>query len=97
ADARTLVLLAPALLLVELAMLGVACMQGWGGAKLRGWWWLARHAGWLRRRRAMLAQERVVGDGALAPLLADHLTDGNVDVPAALRPLDAALAAYWKV
>lgn len=95
-EARTLVLLLPALLGVELAMLALAWRQGWGSAKVRGWWWLVRHRGWLRERRAMLARERTVGDAVVAPHLATRLMDANLDLPAALEPLDALLAAYWK-
>jgi GT2 family glycosyltransferase len=95
-EPRTLALLMPAIIAVELAVLALAWRQGWGAAKVRGWWWLVRHRRWLRERRAVLASERVVGDGSIAPLLATRLTEANIDIPAALEPLDAALEVYWK-
>ena len=48
---RALVLLAPALLALELGMLALGAKQGWLSAKVRGWRWLAAHVGHLRRRR----------------------------------------------
>jgi hypothetical protein len=93
---RTLALLLPAMMAVELAMLALAWRQGWVRAKVRGWWWLVRHRGWLRERRRALVAERAVGDAEIAPRLASRLLDANIDLPAALEPLDAMLAAYWK-
>ena len=95
-EARTLALLFPAIVGVELAMLVLAMRQGWSRAKLRGWWWLARHHRWLRERRSEMARQRTVGDSAIARHLATRLMDANIDLPAALGPLDAALAAYWR-
>ena len=47
-ERRTLLALAPALVLLEVAMLGLALRHGWARQKLRGWWWLMRHASWVR-------------------------------------------------
>jgi GT2 family glycosyltransferase len=96
-EARTLALLVPVMVGVELAMLVLAVQQGWGRAKLRGWWWLLRNRGWVRSRRATLAPERAVPDAAFAPLLATRLTQGSMELPGFLRPFDAALAAYWRL
>jgi GT2 family glycosyltransferase len=96
-EGRTLALLLPPMLGLELAMLTLAARQGWAGAKVRGWWWLLRHRGWLRARRSALARERVVGDGTIARLLATRLLATNIELPAALAPLDVLLSAYWKV
>jgi GT2 family glycosyltransferase len=95
-EARTLALLLPVMVGVELAMLVLASRQGWGGAKVRGWLWLARHRRWLRARRARLAAEREVPDARIAPLLATRLTQGSMELPGFLRPFDAGLAAYWR-
>jgi len=61
----TLVLLAPALFLVEVAVLIVAVRDGWAGAKIRSWpaTWRLRGstAQWYRR----IQDERTVGDAAL--------------------------------
>ena len=41
-ERRTLLLLTPALLGLELAMVAVALRQGWARQKAAGWWWLLR-------------------------------------------------------
>ena len=96
-EGRTLALLLPVIIGVELAMLALAAQQGWGRAKLRGWWWLLRHRDWVRTRRATLAPERAVRDAVFAPLLATRLTQGSMELPGFLRPFDAALAGYWRL
>ena len=55
---RSLLVLAPMLLLTEMLMLGAAIAGGWGRAKLRGWGWLWRHRDWVRARRALIQGER---------------------------------------
>lgn len=94
-EARTLALLAPPLLALELAMLALAAAQGWAGGKARGWWWLVRHAGWVRRRRRLLQSERVVPDRELARLLTAELDTTAVALPAGLGVLGLLLEAWW--
>lgn len=94
---RTLVLLAPVLLAVELATLLMAVGGGWGPQKVAGWGWIIRHRRWLRARRARLQQERVVSDRELAPRFATRLDPANYPLPNWLRPLDLLLARYWSV
>ncbi len=48
---RLLLLLAPVLASVEIGMLALALKEGWARDKVRGWGWLIRNAGWLRRHR----------------------------------------------
>ncbi len=95
-ERRTLVRLAPVLALVELGMLGVATIQGWGGAKLRGWWWLVRHRRWLRTRRGRVQMARTVGDDALLAWFDTRLADANVPLPPGVGVLDAVLAPVWR-
>lgn len=94
-ETRTLLLLAPPLLALELAMLLLALSQGWAGGKVRGWWWLLRHAGWVRSRRRLLQAERTRGDAELAHLLTAELSTTAVDLPAALPVLNLLLRAWW--
>lgn len=94
-ERRTLALLAPPLLALEVAMLALAVAQGWGGGKAGGWWWLARHARWVRERRRLLQSERVVPDRELARLLTPELSTGALDLPAAVSPLNALLRGWW--
>ena len=96
-EPRTLALLLPVMVGVELAMLVLAFRQGWGPAKIRGWTWLVRHRRWMRARREELAAQRRVRDADIAPLLATRLTQGSMELPGFLRPFDALLAQYWKL
>jgi GT2 family glycosyltransferase len=94
-DARTLLLLLPAAVVVEIAMLALAARRGWVREKVRGWWWVLRHRDWIRERRRKLTAERAVGDRAVAPVLATRMLDANIELSQKLAPLDVALAAYW--
>jgi GT2 family glycosyltransferase len=94
-ERRTLALLAPPLLALEAALLVLAVAQGWGRQKARGWWWLAVHAGWVRRRRAQLQAERRCRDRDLAHLLTPVLPTTAVPLPAGAGVLSALLGAWW--
>lgn len=94
---RLLALLALPLMALELAMLALAASQGWAGGKLRGWWWLVSHAGWVRERRALLQSERTVPDRELVRLLTAELSTTAVDLPAGLGLLNALLRTWWWV
>lgn len=94
-ERRTLFLLAPLLLAAEAATSVLALVQGWFGEKARGWVWLVRHAGWVRRRRRAIQAERVRSDGELAHLFADRLDPGHYRLPVATRPVEWLMARYW--
>lgn len=96
-ESRTLALLAPALVAAEVAFLAVATVQGWGGAKLRGWWWLLRHRRWLRERRALVQGQRRVPDRDLARLITSRIDPANLPLPAGAGLANALLGAYWSL
>ncbi|HEX7746498.1 MAG TPA: glycosyltransferase family 2 protein [Micromonosporaceae bacterium] len=96
-EARTLVVLAPVLLLTEAAMLVAALAGGWIGPKLRGWVWLWRNRGWLRGRRRVLQAQRRVPDGVIAEVMAARVTPSNVDAPPGIGVFNAIAGAYWVV
>lgn len=93
---RSLLLLAPALLLFELALLVTSIRAHRLGSKLRGYLWLVGHHDHIRRRRHLVQSQRVVGDAALAGLLT-----GRIDSPLASGPgvvlTNLLLAPYWQV
>lgn len=95
-ERRTLLALAPALLLVEVALLVTAVVQGWARAKLRGYVWLVRERRFVRARRARLQAERTVPDTELLRLLTGRLTMANVAAPPGTGLLDVVLAAWWR-
>ncbi len=96
-ERRTLLLLLPAALGVELGMCLVAARAGWLRPKLRGWAWVIRHRRWIGERRRQLQAARVVGDRDLAARLATRFDAANMGIPAWIGPLDAGLAGYWRV
>jgi len=94
---RLLALLALPLLAFELAIAVVAVAQGWGRQKVRGWAWLLRHAGTVRRRRRLLQRTRTVPDRELVHLFTDTFDTTQMPLPAAAEPLQALLRAWWRL
>ena len=94
-EGRTLAVLAPAFVAVELAVTVAALRGGWLRQKVAGWRWLLLHARWLRTRRRHVQACRDVSDRELAPLWTAHLDARNFPIPPALQPLDQLLAGYW--
>jgi GT2 family glycosyltransferase len=93
---RALLLLAPALLALELAMVLLAASQGWLHDKVRGWGWLWRHRRDILARRRAVQRERAVPDREWMRMLTPRMDTPLVDVPAQ-RPLNAIMAAYWRL
>jgi GT2 family glycosyltransferase len=96
-EPRTLLLLLPPLLALEVALLLVASAGGWFGAKLRGYHWLWRHRRWLRRRRSELRAVRCRSDRELAHLLTPSFDSQVLPLPVGTAPLNAAMRTYWAV
>lgn len=93
---RALLLLAPPLIALELAMTALAVKQGWFAQKRRGWAWLWQHRKHLAARRRLLRREQAVPDRVWMRLLTDRLDTPLVQLPAGvLRPLNALMRAYW--
>lgn len=92
---RTLLLLAPPLLALELAMLAVAAQQGWARQKLEGYRWLIGHRRWLLERRREVQAARTVPDRDLAHLLTGRFDPVALPLPPGGGVLDAAMAGYW--
>ena len=72
-ERSTLLRLAPAFFASELALLGVATAQGWGGRKLAAWVAVAAERDEISRQRRHVAALRRVGDERLAPLIDTEL------------------------
>ena len=94
---RSLVVLAPMLLVTEAAMLAAALAGGWAGAKLRGWAWIWRNRRWIRARRRQLQTERTVPDRALADRLVSRFTAANVAAPPGIGVFNLISAGYWRL
>jgi GT2 family glycosyltransferase len=94
-EARTLWLLTPALLGLEVAVLGAAVAQGWSRQKVRGWWWLVEHRRELGARRAAVQCARTVPDADIAGLLTARFEPGDLTGFRAPAPLTLVSTAYW--
>ncbi|MDH3425734.1 MAG: glycosyltransferase family 2 protein [Acidimicrobiia bacterium] len=94
----TLVLLVPALVLVEIGVLVVAVRDGWAGAKLRSW-----PAAWRQRRSIQqwyrrIQQERTVGDATLLEAMGSSFGGiTEVRVPRGARLAGRILGGYRKL
>jgi hypothetical protein len=93
-EARTLALLLPVLIVAELAMIGLATVQGWLPQKLRGFGWLFENRAWLRARRAQVQRARRRHDRDLASLLTAGLPS-ELAPRALARVANPLLAGYW--
>lgn len=97
---RTILVLAPALALYELATFVFAIRRGWFGAWFAAWRWQLTHARDLARRRRVIQTRRRLDDGELligGPL---PLAAGVLRSPIERRvvaALTAILDGYWRV
>jgi GT2 family glycosyltransferase len=95
--APLLLLILPLLALFEVCLVVLAARQGWLGAKLRGWRWLASHVRLLRRRRKAVQAARVQSTGQFARLLSGRIEPAMLDHPPGLAAANVVLAAYWRI
>ena len=90
-----LVLLAPALLATELALVPAAAAGGWLGPKLRASAETLRALPRLRCERRAVQSSRRVSAGALAEWLTPDLGSTYLGAAGRSRALRAVLRAYW--
>jgi GT2 family glycosyltransferase len=96
-SARALLVLAPPLIGLELAMVALSVKDGWFRQKARGWGWLIRNAGTVWARRRQVQRERLVPDRVWMRILTDEFDSPLVPLPPYLRtPLNTALRTYWR-
>jgi GT2 family glycosyltransferase len=96
-SAWLLLLLAPLLVAVELAMLFVSARQRWFRGKLRAWWWCLGHVRWLARHRRETQRLRRVRDRELAPFLTAVLDPRMLPLPPGTAMVNRAFSAYWSL
>ncbi|MDN5805453.1 MAG: glycosyltransferase family 2 protein [Microlunatus sp.] len=85
----------PALLVVELPLLAVAILSGWGPQKLAAWWWVLRRWRWLTRRRRDVQRQVNVPTSVIAALLTAEIAPPMLPQPPGMGLLNAALRRYW--
>ena len=98
--ARTLVVLAPVLLLYEMASIVAMLRKGQARQWLRAWGWMLRHLRELRARRRAIQRRRTVGDRRLLsggpPPLAPGFVTGSIE-RRLVGLLAAVLDGYWRL
>jgi|FLOH01.1.fsa_nt_gi GT2 family glycosyltransferase len=80
-EAKTLILLAPLLTVVELAILGQSVREGWWREKVRGWVAVANARGDLVSWRAHVQANRKVSDVDLVGAMTGKLVSPSMDAP----------------
>ena len=95
--AALLALLAPALILTELALVAVSIAGGWGRQKGLAWLDVARALPRLVGERRAIQARRTIGAGEFARPLVAELDSAHLGRAADSRPLRLALRAYWSL
>lgn len=96
-EVKTLVVLGPFLVGLELMVILLAARQGWLKQKLTGWWWLVAHTKWLWSRRRETQASRTQPDAALIPLLTDRFEPGEGLTGRRLVLFNYFSQCYWSV
>jgi GT2 family glycosyltransferase len=94
-ERRTLAVLLPVLVALDVAVALVAVRQGWWREKARGWWWLWRHRAEVAARRREVQAARTVPDREVLRLLTGDFAPGGSTGIAAPAPLRLASRGYW--
>lgn len=95
-ERSTLLTLAPALLLVEVAVLAAAAAGGWWSQKTRGYTWLWQHRQEIRARRDLIQSTRRLGDAELFTHLVDRITPSAETGQAVPEWFNTVLAGYGR-
>jgi len=95
--ASLLVLLAPALILTELALIPASIAAGWGRQKLAAVGEVARWLPRLLRERRQVQAARTVSAAEFAAWLTPDLDSPFIPEAARSAPVRLALRAYWRV
>jgi N-acetylglucosaminyl-diphospho-decaprenol L-rhamnosyltransferase len=94
--APLLLLVMPALLLTELALIPLSIAGGWGREKLLANLDVVRRLPWALRTRGGVQRRRAVSAAEFAAWLTPELDSPFLGRPARARPLRWALRAYWR-
>jgi N-acetylglucosaminyl-diphospho-decaprenol L-rhamnosyltransferase len=94
---RLLVLVLPALLAMEVVLLGVAARGGWLGAKLRAQVAVLRQLPQILARRRVVQAGAAVGAASVAARLSDNLDNPYLGGLARFPPAVVAQRAYWRL
>ncbi len=93
----TLVLLAPAYMLMELGLLGFSVIKGWWKEKLRGYWWVILHAGIILKTRAAIQKSRTASDGLITARFVGSISYQEIDNPILRFVVNPAYSLLWSL
>jgi len=93
-ELRTILVILPVHLGLEMGFLVLAARQGWWRQKLDAYRWLFTHRREVRARRRAVRAQRTVRDRDLAPLFSAALDPANIEVPAWWPHADRLLRGY---
>ncbi len=93
----TLILIAPAFLLMELGMLGFSIFKGWWYQKLRGYWWVIIHAGTILKTRADIQKSRTISDRAITARFVSSISYQEIDNPLLRRLANPVFSLFWSI
>jgi GT2 family glycosyltransferase len=95
----TLLLIAPALMVMECGTLYFALRSGWAKEKVRSWWHFVQPSTWafIARRRREVAAFRVVDDKKIIAFMCGVITNQEVDNPLLTRVVNPFMTGYLRV
>lgn len=96
-SARSLLVLAPAFIGAEIAMLGYAVADGWSGYKLREYRYLVRNIGKIRSKRRRAQASRVMSDGDIVSFWTDRMGFPDLQDSRLTQLANPVSRAYWRL
>lgn len=94
---RILLVLAPALVVVEVAILATSLNQGWLRDKLYGYAWILRHLKLIAKERRVVQSSLSRPPEHLVALLTGCIDPGRLERPAGMSILNRTLSSYWRL
>jgi hypothetical protein len=94
---RSLLVLFPALVGAEAAMLVYSLFDGWFGQKLKGYLYLVRNLDRIRKKRAEIQGKRVIGDLEATALWTERMRFADLQDSRLTRIANPVSSLYWKL
>jgi hypothetical protein len=96
-ESKTLVLISPALIIVELAQIFHALMHGWLGLKVKSYFEILGQFSQIARKRRKIRSFRKVSDKEITRLYQGTIAVSGMKNPLMDYVLSPLLSAYWKL
>jgi len=96
-EIKTLILIFPMWLIMDLGMLFYALVTGWFWQKIRAYGWFIRHWGKILKMRKKIQAERVVKDKELKKYLVAGIEFGGLENSVLKYIANPVLKFYWVI